>query len=305
LAVSALGPGREFDLIRGFLAGRRGSHESVLVGPGDDCAVIDRAPFAVSADMSVENVHFRRDWLAPQEIGYRAVVAALSDLAAVAAQPVAVLVSFAFPAADASGWATDVMAGAGQAIEEYGALLAGGDLTRADTAVLDVVVIGSVEQPVLRSGARVGDEVWVTGDLGGAAAAVAAWQRGEQPSTETRMRFARPAARIAEARALRAVASALIDVSDGVAGDARHIAAASGCRLIIDAGCLPVHASATVTQALQGGEDYELLFTAAPGARFDAGITLTRIGKVVAGEGVDIVNGPDLTGYDHFGVVNE
>lgn len=298
--MSTLGPGREFDLIRSFLSGARTRNDAVLVGAGDDGAVIDAAPFAISCDLSVENVHFRRDWLSADEIGYRAAVAALSDLAAMAAQPIAALVSFAFSAADATGWAARVMNGVNEALDEYGAMLAGGDVTRSELAAIDVVVIGSVEQPVLRSGARVGDEVWVSGRLGGAAAAVAAWENGDVPAAGARASYARPVARVELARRLSGHATAMIDVSDGIAGDARHIAAASKCRIVIDAQRVPAHPDATLEQALRGGEDYELLFTAPAGAQFEADVTLTRIGDVLAGEGVDIRNGTDAGGYDHF-----
>lgn len=293
--------GREFDLIREFLANARTRHPAVKVGPGDDCAILDVAPFAISTDMSVEHVHFRRDWLKPREIGNRAAMSALSDLAAVGAKPVAALVSFAFTTADAEGWADAVMEGVRAAVESFGAVIVGGDVARApDAAVIDVIVLGSVERPVLRSTAQPGDEIWVTGTLGGSAAAVAALQAGVEPSASARARFAAPVARVNEALGLRGVASALIDLSDGIAGDARHIAAASGCRLIIDAMRLPVHPDATLEQALGGGEDYELCFTAPRGARIEMSIQVTRIGEVVSGEGLEIVNGPDRGGYDHF-----
>lgn len=300
--MSAMAGGREFDLIRSFLRDARSQHPAVAVGPGDDCAILDAAPFAISTDMSVEHVHFRRDWLTPREIGQRAAMAALSDLAAVAAQPIAALVSFAFTSADADGWADAVVAGAREAIETFGAMIVGGDLSRApDAAVIDVIVVGSVVRPILRSTAQPGDELWVTGALGGAAAAVAALQAGREPSAAARARFASPHARVNEALALRGVASAMIDLSDGIGSDARHLAAASGCRLVLDAARLPVHPDATLAQALGGGEDYELCFTAPQGATIEMGIELTRIGQVVAGKGLEILNGPDARGYDHFG----
>jgi len=306
--VTELGPGREFDLIKKFLAhASRRDHPLVRVGPGDDASVI--GDIAISSDMSVEGVHFRRDWLAAGEIGYRATVAALSDLAAVAAKPVAAMVSLAVRPGDAEEWAADLMQGCTEAIEQYGALLAGGDLTRAvDSAVIDVIVIGEAEQPVLRSGARIGDEVWVTGTLGGAAAAVAAWLDNKTPAAPARARYARPAARISEALWLKPHVHAMIDLSDGIAGDAGHIAAASGCRLDIDAERLPVHSTADTRLALQGGEDYELCVTAAAGVldtlrtefeqRFNT--ELTRVGDVVDGDGVVIRNFDGEGGYDHF-----
>lgn len=300
--MSKMARGGEFDLISGFLAKARRDHPALRVGPGDDCAVLNVSPFAISTDMSVEGTHFRRDWLSGNEIGYRAAMAALSDLAAVGAQPVAALVSFAFKKADAESWAAEVMAGVTEAVESFDAVLAGGDIARTqDSAVIDVTVIGRTDRAILRSTAKPGDEVWVTGNLGGSWAAVAAWLNGREPAAGARERYARPAARIAAGLALRGVASAMIDLSDGIARDARHIAAASGCRLIIDGSLLPLHPDASLAQALGGGEDYELCFTAPRGVKIDIDIEHTKIGEVVAGEGLEILNGPDTDGFDHFG----
>jgi thiamine-monophosphate kinase len=173
---------------------------------------------------------------------------------------------------------------------------------------LDVVVIGQVETPVLRSTARIGDEVWVTGTLGGAAAAVAAWLSGQTPSEGARERYGHPFARVPEAHFLKHYVHAMIDLSDGIAGDGAHIAAASHCRLVIDAARLPVHPAADIELALRGGEDYELCVTAPAGAlekvqheferRFR--IPLTRIGDVVAGEGVVIPDFDVHGAFDHF-----
>lgn len=309
--MTTMSGGAEFDLIRGFLARAKKKHPAVSVGAGDDAAILTTTPFAISVDMSVENVHFRRDWLEPEEIGYRATVVALSDIAAVGAAPVAGLISFAFTLADADGWAKQVMEGATKALDEYGAMLVGGDVTRAEhEAVIDVVIIGKAERPVLRSAAQPGDEVWVTGSLGGSAAALAALQAGKKPDAAARERFAKPAARTAEAQWLRkqGLAGAMIDISDGIAGDAAHIAAASNCRLVLDGKLIPVHPAATLEQALQGGEDYELCFTALAGRVDDAreafeekfGVALTRIGDVVAGSGLQIDNADVAGGFDHF-----
>ena len=306
--MSELGAGREFDLIRSFLANtHKHEHPLLRVGPGDDCAVIGN--IAISIDMSVEDVHFKRAWLEPREIGYRAAVAAMSDLAAVAATPVAALVSFAVRAQDVGEWAQAVMQGCSNAVEANGAVLAGGDLTRVpSSAALDVVVLGTVDQPVLRSGARTGDELWVTGALGGAAAAVAAWSKGDTPSAAARARYARPVARIREALWLRQQVHAMIDLSDGLAGDAAHIAAASRCQVVLDAECVPMHPDADARLALQGGEDYELCFTASPGtvARVRAAferefaLPLTKVGDVADGAGVVIRNFDGAGGFDHF-----
>jgi thiamine-monophosphate kinase len=294
----------------------------VLVGPGDDAAVLEGG-IVLSTDMSVEDVHFRRDWLSPEEIGYRAAAAALSDLAAMAAEPLGVLASLAVPVADAGDFAVRLMAGVSEAAGDVGTVVLGGDLARtAGPVVLDCTVVGRAARPVVRSGARVGDEVWVTGTLGGAARAVHALVTGGAPSAESRKAFARPRPRIAEALwlARRDVPTAMLDLSDGVAGDAGHIAAASRVALHLEAARLPLHPAlaaseesgrdAAIAFAAGGGEDYELLFTAAPGRvdgvlaefRDATGTPLTRIGRVEAGTGVrwtDRVQ-PPPRGYQHF-----
>ncbi len=320
-----LAPGPEFDLIRRFLPPSEGRPD-VRVGPGDDCAVITGNGIALSADMSVEGVHFRRDWLSPQEIGFRAAAAALSDLAAVAARPIGVLVSLAVPEADAGSFAEALMRGVQEAAEATGGVLLGGDLTRSPgPVVIDVTVVGEAPHPVLRSGSHPGDELWVTGTLGGAGAALARLRAGEAPPADARARFARPTPRTAEAAwlAARTLPCAMIDLSDGIAGDAAHLAAAGGVALLLDREAIPVHPavfglSPVRESALQlatgGGEDYELLFTAVPASvaphldafRTEFGISLTRVGRVAVGEGVAWDGGEnpprrlDRGGFQHF-----
>jgi thiamine-monophosphate kinase len=316
-----LAPGPEFDLIRRFLRGVPGAAGEVRVGPGDDCAVISAGDVALSSDMSVEGVHFHRDWLAPDEIGYRAAAAALSDLAAVAARPVGLLVSLALPAGDAGEFAEEVMRGVRRAAEFAGAALLGGDVaSTAGPLVVDVIVVGAAAAPVLRSGAAPGDEVWVTGTLGGAAAAVAAWLAGGTSDASARERFAAPIPRVHEALFLldHGIPTAMIDLSDGLAGDAAHLAAASGAALVLDAPAIPIHSALAghdeaLRLAVSGGEDYELCFTARAGAvephaaafeeRF--GIALTRVGRVEAGAGAWWSEGEgrramERGGFQHF-----
>jgi thiamine-monophosphate kinase len=337
----ALGSGTEFDWIRRFLeraaartvdsdapdAGGR-SGWRVHTGPGDDCALLQadgaRGLLAVSTDLSVEGVHFRREWLSWSEVGYRAAAAALSDLAAVGATPLAMLVSLALPSRDGEDSAVALMDGVARAASESGALLAGGDLTVSPAgATVDIVVLGTAARAVLRSGAGAGDELWVTGKLGAAAAAVAAWDSGGEPTEAAREAFARPRARLREAAWLveRRVPRAMIDLSDGLAGDLRHLAAANGLAVVLEAAEVPVHPTAhelagtdPLHLALAGGEDYELCFAASPGSLSGLvdefhdvfGISLTRIGRFEAGHGVFLVgsNGErrplELAGYLHF-----
>lgn len=321
-----LAPGAEFDLIRRFLphAPRLGRSD-VRVGPGDDCAVVVGNGVAVSVDLSIEGVHFRRAWLTPEEIGCRAASAALSDLAAMAARPIGLLAALAVPEADAGDFAAAVMDGARDAAARVGAVVLGGDLTRSPgPVILDFAVLGEAPDPVLRSGATAGDDVWVTGELGGAAVAVARLLRGEAPAEDARLRFACPLPRVPEALWLRerGVPRAMIDLSDGLAGDAAHLAAASGVAVLLDPDAVPIAAAAledaasraeALRYAVAGGEDYELCFAAAPGAveplregfAAEFGVPLTRVGRIAEGEGVaweadGSRRALDLEGFQHF-----
>lgn len=329
MAGTRLGPGAEFDLIRRFLPhAPRFGREDVRVGPGDDCAVVVGDGIALSVDMSVEGIHFRRDWLSEHEIGCRAASAALSDLAAMAARPIGVLVALAVPEADAGEPAVRLMGGVREAAARVGAVVLGGDLTRSSgPVVLDIAVIGECPVPVLRSGAEPGDEVWVTGELGAAAVTIARLLRGEMPHSAAWPQFACPLPRVPEALWLREreLPKAMIDLSDGLAGDAAHLAAASDVAVLLERAAIPVHEAVladTATRedalryALAGGEDYELCFVAAPGSlephvdAFEAefGTRLTRVGRIEAGQGVGVFwRGKDraaeplgLAGFQHF-----
>jgi thiamine-monophosphate kinase len=303
------GPGGEFDLVRAMLS-RWGDRAQ---GIGDDAALLRPPPgeqLVVSTDSSVEKVHFQREWLSPEEIGWRATAAALSDLAAMAAKPLGILVAIALPrdrVDDLAGLAD----GIGAAAAEVEAPIVGGDLTSSEHLGITVTVIGSTSKPLRRVGARPGDTLWVTGQLGGPAVAIAAWSEGRQPSPESRSRFAHPVPRIAEAQWLVAAgATAGIDISDGLGGDAAHLAAASGVHLVIDVDALPRAPGADVSSAQRSGEEYELLVTTR--ASFDAGafqrdfsLALTQIGTAEKGEaGVDLLIGGERVaspgGYDHF-----
>ncbi|HEX2204355.1 MAG TPA: thiamine-phosphate kinase [Longimicrobium sp.] len=322
-----LGQGGEFDLIRRFLPRHPAARSDVRVGPGDDCAVVAGDGIALSVDMSVEGVHFRRDWLSFGEIGWRAAAAALSDLAAVAARPVGVLVSLALPRGDAGRNAEEVMDGVRRAAASVGGALLGGDVARTSgPLVVDVTVVGECPRPVLRSGARVGDEVWVTGLLGAAAACVQQLTLARSPDPEARERFAAPAPRTREALWLaeRGLPRAMVDLSDGLAGDAGHLSAASGVAILLPPELVPVHPAAARHAgseeaarrlALAGGEDYELCFTAAIGAvqphaddfARTFGVPLACVGRVAGGDGVWFVDAEGhrrplgLHGYLHFG----
>ena len=314
-----LGPGPEFDRIRRIaqVLGDQGT------GLGDDCGLVREGEefIAFSTDVSVEGVHFRREWITPEEVGWRATAAALSDLAAVGAEPIGLLCAVTMPAKAAEAELLQVMAGVGAAAQSVRSMVLGGDLASGPAWSLAVTVIGRTRAPVTRGGAEPGDRLWVTGSLGGARAALEAWRRAEVPLLGARTRFAHPEPRIAAGRWLaRHGARAMIDLSDGLAGDAWHIAAASGVSLEIDLNAIPVAAGVPEEAAglgvpperfaAEGGEDYELL-VALP-SRFDAvdlfvrecGIPLTCIGLAAEGSGVvfRLAGRPlELHGFNHFG----
>jgi thiamine-monophosphate kinase len=316
---SALGPGAEFDRIRGItrLLGDRAA------GLGDDCGLIREGDefFALSTDISVEQVHFRLDWIGLQEVGWKATAAALSDLAAEAAEPVGLLCAVTIPSGAGEPELLELMSGVGAAAGFARAPVLGGDLSTGPVWSVAITVVGRTRAPVTRSGAQPGDGLWVTGDLGGARAALEVWRRKEEPSSETRARFAHPEPRIAAGRWLaRHGAHAMIDLSDGLGGDARHLAAASRVQVEIDLEALPVAAGVPAEAerlrispgefAAEAGEDYELL-VALP-SRFDGsdafvrecGIGLTRIGTVGEGSGARFLSAGrkiGLKGFDHFG----
>jgi len=312
--ASRLGAGGEFDHLRAIFA-RLGSDARDL---GDDCALVSVAgrTIAISIDLSLEGVHFRTDWLSFREIGWRATAAALSDLAADGAAPLGVLVSLGVPGnrQRPSGNASlEIMAGVGAAARSVGAHVLGGDLVRSPRYLVDVCALGLVTRRVRRNGARPGDGLWVTGRLGGAGLALRAFRARRRVEPGLRRRFARPVPRIAAGRWLaRHGARAMIDISDGLAGDAGHIAAASDVSIEIELARVPCWPGVTPRDAVRSGEEYELLVALprrfqerdARAFRRATRLPLTRIGVCIAGRGVRITdNGQRITpprGYDHF-----
>ena len=306
-----LGSGPEFDRVRAIFA-RLGPSG---YGLGDDCALLrtEKAIIALSIDISVEGVHFRREWLELPQIGYRAAAAALSDLAAEGARAAGLLVSVGVPPQSAPTEAAEIMAGVGAAASEAGAKVLGGDLTRAPQLIIDVCAIGTAPRPVRRAGAMAGDGLWVTGQLGGVALALQEYLNGRRPSPDLALRFARPEPRLAAGQWLASQgARAMIDLSDGLSSDAAHLAAASGVAVEIALERIPCWDGASPLVAAASGEEYELLVALPPifgetQARAFGGLvnlTLTRIGTCTAGTGVHFtergapVAGPP--GYDHF-----
>ncbi len=307
-----LGPGAEFETVRAMLSRWSG----LAPGVGDDAALLDVPAgqrLVVSTDTSVENVHFKRAWLTPQEIAYRAAAAALSDLAAMGATPLGMVIALTLT----EEWRAQIVLladGFAAASRELGAPIVGGDLTAGSELSIGVTVLGAVKHALTRSGARAGDALWVTGTLGGPLLALRALENGTVLVPSQRGRFAHPIPRMREAQWLVAHgATSGIDCSDGVAADASHLAAASGAKIVLELDRLPLVAGATSEDAASSGEEYELIVTAPATldrAAFERefGLPITAIGQVEAVEipapGLETKNRgqrvPLPRGHSHF-----
>jgi thiamine-monophosphate kinase len=307
VSETPLGPGAEFDVIR-MLVERWGDR---AVGIGDDAAMfaVPRGEQVVaSVDAAVEHRHFRREWMSARELARRAVIAALSDLAAMGARPLGILVSLVVPEA----WRAELFElgdGIGDAVRDAGTVVRGGNIAAGAELSITTTVFGAAFTPLTRSGARPGDRIYLTGRVGGPGAALHRLIAGEDPGAH-RERFARPMARLCEGQWLaRAGATAAIDLSDGLLGDLRHLAAASGVGITVDASRLPLVDGVTAEEGLSSGEEYELIVaspvaldTSVFEARF--GIPVTPIGTAgrempgtVSVIGARVAN---VASYDHL-----
>ncbi|MFP5206860.1 MAG: thiamine-phosphate kinase [Acidobacteriota bacterium] len=307
------GPG-ELDLIRRIRArcggGLRPGGE-LRLGIGDDCALLRPRrgeELAVTTDMTLAGRHFRLDWHPAEAVGHRTLARGLSDLAAMGARPVAAFLSLGLPGelvlkpGRKAAWIDRFLDGFLALAEASGTPLAGGDLAESSGFAADIVLIGAVRQgrALLRSGARAGDFLYVTGALGGAAAGLERLAEWSQAGGSRRGRDGRiparlagvlrphlyPQPRLAQGQwlARRGLASAGLDISDGLSTDLSHLCEESGVAAEVDAAAVPVFPGASMQQALHGGEDYELLFAARPETRAPlhlAGVAVTRIGRLV------------------------
>ena len=277
---------------------------SLRVGIGDDAAVLALRrgeEIVVTTDFSLEDVHFRRGWHPPEAVGHKCLARGLSDIAAMGARPVAAFVSLAVPREFTRGrrsWVDRFYDGLLALAERWRVPLAGGDLAQSPggsraRAAADIVVVGAVERgrALLRSGAQAGDALYVTGTLGGAAAELEAVTRTPRKFRNVTVAtpehphfFPEPRIPIGLALVRRRLATAAIDISDGLSVDLQHLCEESGVRAEVDAALLPIGAGATLKDALHGGDDYELLFTANAGARIPrsiAGVPVHRIGRML------------------------
>ena len=295
----------------------------LALGIGDDCAVLRPKrgeDLVVTTDLSLEKVHFRRDWHPPQSVGHRCLARGLSDLAAMGARPEACFLSIALPAGLTGVWLSGFLDGFLALAARCRVALAGGDTARSNQVVADIILIGSVPKgkALLRSGARAGDVIYVTGALGGSAAELSALQR--RPAAYRKVAVASswhphlyPEPRLAAGRKLlrEGLATAAIDLSDGLSTDLAHLCDESSLAAEIDAAAIPIDATATLQQALHGGEDYELLFTAPRKVKMPGqlgGVLVHPIGRMKkrsSGAMVEIVRGSKRSplasgGWEHF-----
>lgn len=255
--------GGEFAFIE-RLADRLSALPPGQVGVGDDTAVLDGGLLA-AVDTLVADRHFRLAWTDPESVGWKALVVNLSDIAAMGGVPTAALAAVTLPDGP-PGLADRLADGLIEASDAFDCPLVGGDTTSGAVLVVSVTVLGRLPdgvEPVLRSGARVGDTVFVTGPLGGAATALDALTEATTPDPALAQALHRPVPRLAEGRAAAAAgATAMIDVSDGLAADLGHVLDASGVGVELDAGSIPRAPGVSLDRALGGGDDYELCFTA-------------------------------------------
>jgi thiamine-monophosphate kinase len=308
----------------------------VVCGVGDDCAVLRPAAgmdLLLTTDTQEEGVHFRRDWASPEDIGWRCLAVNVSDIAAMGGSPLGAVVALSLPATLAVAFVEALYDGMQAVAQRYDCPVIGGNISqRADTLSVTITVAGQVPrgQSALRSGARVGDEIWVTGDLGGAKAGLEVLSHAEAvaglPTADVLRRYRRPQPRLAEAQFLRQQVSlhSLLDLSDGLSSDLRHVCEASGVGAELQVAAIPITEEvAQIARALQveplqfalhGGEDFELCLTAPAGSitpirevftqQFHC--QLTRVGAIQPGQAVQLrfpqgeVRPLPARGYDHF-----
>jgi thiamine-monophosphate kinase len=261
-------------------------------GIGDDCAVLDLPrghEILVTTDFSLEGIHFRREWHPPDSIGHRCLARGLSDISAMGGIPQAAFLSLALPPDLPQHWVDEFIRGFLKLAKRYSVALSGGDTAQSPDGILaDIMIVGSVPKgkAVLRSGARPGDIMYISGTLGASVATLEELRAGKKPRLRTHLRHFYPDPRIALGQYLREhrLASAMIDTSDGLSTDLRHICDESRVGAIVEAAALPkMSVKGGLQLALHGGEDYELLFTAPANKRMPsrvAGVPITRIGTI-------------------------
>jgi len=263
---------------------------AVKTGIGDDCSVLclkRGCELLVTTDLCLEDVHFRRTWHPAQAVGHRCLTRGLSDIAAMGGEPLACFLSLGLPADLPQAWINGFLRGLLALARRYKAQLAGGDVSSAKQITADIVVTGQVPigTAILRSGARPGDPIYVTGALGGSAATLKQLFAGTavKPTKSSSHFYPTPRLEVGSYLRKHALATAMIDLSDGLSVDLRHICEESGVAAILISNKVPTANNADLELALHGGEDYELLFTASKHAKVPsriAGVMVTEIGEI-------------------------
>jgi thiamine-monophosphate kinase len=294
---------------------------SVIKGIGDDCAVLRVPPrheALVTTDFSLEGVHFRREWHSPESVGHRCLARGLSDIAAMGGEPIAAFLSLALPKGLPQSWIDRFAKGLNTLAKQFGVTLAGGDTAQSPDGILaDIMVLGSVPRgkAILRSGARPGDKIYVTGTLGASGSVLeglmkrgASLQKPRSRMTTREGRHFFPHPRVGAGKFLRQknLASSMIDISDGLSTDLAHLCEESGIGAEVRADLVPRNSEVRLELALHGGEDYELLFTCNKvlPAKI-AGVAVTEIGRVIRGRGMFLVSEKGRQslrpqGWEHF-----
>lgn len=300
----------EFQLIDTLTKNFQKYHDQLEVGVGDDAAVVKHGDkyLLLTCDTIVENDHFNCDWSTPEQIGRKAAEVNVSDIAASGGRPTYMLISLVLTKDTEEEWILRVYDGIKQVCDKYGISLVGGDTTHGSVKIINITLLGETNQPILRSGAKVGDLIGVTGVVGGSNAGLKLFLKNKPISGLLRQRHLEPVARLDVSDKIAKYAHSLIDVSDGVASEVNHICQRSGVGAVVWAAKLPLCAGATVEDALSGGEDFELLFTV-PEKDLDKlknlVVDFTVIGQIVdKSQGVilrrDGQEYPMPGGYDHF-----
>lgn len=302
--------------------------DRTIVGIGDDAAVLapSTTPFVWTIDAQVEGVHFRRDFMSLADVGYRATMAALSDLGAMGAVPMGVLAALILPMEFSDEDLRALLDGQAEAVRELGTAIVGGNLARGTELSITTTALGESSRPIARGGARAGDSVILAGPVGLSGAGLLLLQASmgktadrpdAHPDAAPALRaYRRPVARIAAGHAVRDVATAGIDVSDGLARDVGHIARDSGVRVVLEAAKLVtpelekaarIVGADPLSLALHGGEDFALVMTVPPGKIPEGFVEIGRATEGAEGAtGVFLVGPAGTTavaerGYDHFG----
>jgi len=318
--------GGEFALIDQLNQITAMDHADLIVGVGDDAAVIRTAPapapyLLVTTDILVEESHFKRAWATPEQIGIKAAECNISDIAAMGGTPSWMFISLVLTKEIDVDWVRMVYSGISAACRRHGVIVAGGDTTMGSVNTINITLLGSVLERdlCLRSHARPGDLLMVTGPLGASAAGLALLLANKTPSQFLLQKHLAPTCRLQASRKIAPLANAMIDISDGLGSEVHHVCRQSRTGARIDAGSIPVHDDVRAAAnalgkdplefALSGGEDFELLFSIAPEKAVELGqigVTYYQVGRVVPmSEGATLVQPDGRTaplpgGYDHF-----